>query len=542
MDIRNILLWVFFLVQLNATAQSISIKWTTFDKPLNIAGDGFVGHDETGVYLENFDRSKNSFYSLTKLDTQNNVILHKQMEPIAGLSKRSFEPHFVALDGHLWMYLTTFDKGPQTSSLLVQELDRTTLAYKGGPKVLETGYYKPTPDQSQIINPEGCPYFILAGSCGGACFKVYNSNFELIRDKVNLPVSYKANYREFLSRYNRVTTDYAWEKNFKFKMGATNGFGANIEVEGGIITGLTCDSTGALYINMFFFEGGRYGNYLFIIPKNSTTPIEVKLDNDSYSSLTSIQLYRGEVICAGFYSTRGRVLPEGIRYFRIFAASGYILTDKRVPLSDDVLNGLGRTTDEPVSGLNGIPHHTYHIHELLRGEGEDVFLSFGHELYLSNGPQSSATSYEADDYREIVAVHVSDTGAIIWQQKIPRVLGIVPESTEGSFIPLTGNGKFYALYDDAAKNINISNAEDMRRARPFVLGNVKSKRALVLATISAEGNLERRNYEEFTDDLSAQPVLSYYNWKGNVLLPVFNNPVSGAGADVFVKMGLVTIK
>jgi hypothetical protein len=289
---------------------------------------------------------------------------------------------------------------------------------------------------------------------------------------------------------------------------------------------------------------GHTGNYIFILLKNIINATEIKIDKDDKVSLTSIIISKDELICAGFYSSGGEILPQGTRYLRLKTINGENIADKSDAYKSEVLDPVSYLPYENIVFGNK-PEHTYYMHPCIAGEGTDVYLMFEHVTTKTFPTDAQGKSIHPPerDKREVIAAHLSADGNILWQHQIPRDFGLSDHKSrylEGSFKAVVRNSTFYAFYIDAPENINVPFSRNMKRVRPFedrlIVLKDPSKRALVVSSVSVDGHLERKNLQEFTTGETAFPGYTSIDKQGNVVMPLIDNPKPNIDANVYSKV------
>ncbi len=546
--ITKLLLAALIGVQINLSAQTVSLSITNLDKPISMdRKEGLIGQDETGIYQRIQIAHGASMFALTKLDLKGKSIAYKEVVPIDGMEKMRFSPHFFLSNGRLWMSVKHYMLKQKKITLLVQELDRSTLEYKGDPKVIaEDAFAKDADFTSDFLKPEGSAYFVLMhGNAKGCDYRLYNSSFEPVRDNAHTNMPFDGSTDGFpFDVVSGSTTKQVWEA----KTNVGNVFSGTT---GKRMTGMVCDTAGNLCINIFFTDckrnanEGYIGNYLFLLPKGATNAAELKLDDNDNISFTSVHSDKSEIVCAGFYSVSGEILPQGTRYLRA-TFNGQVTVNKRQAFNHDLLYSI---SDKPYETIlfGNKPTHEYHLMPFLEGNNGDAFLTFEHFTWTTTQPDAKGNTRTMQDIREIVAVRITSDGVVAWQHAIPRYLGLddeVPQGkAEGSFVRVVRNDNFYAAYIDAPENITLSSPRELKQVKPFHKGviNLKdpSKRALVLATITPNGRLTRENLQEFALWVTAHPRHATIDARGNVTIPIVDNSQSADEENIYSKLAII---
>lgn len=231
--------------------------------------------------------------------------------------------------------------------------------------------------------------------------------------------------------------------------------------------------------------------------REDKTPKVYELGEDIEESPLKFQLdfgKGGELICSGFYATKGD-REERYAFYRVInAESGEVIHRSESRLSQEFLDAdlTQKERKGTADDLMKYPRRNNHFRTkglVSRSDGGAYLVGEEWKQVASSSSQygmgASSSNYF---YHSIAVVGVSPEGKLEWATKIPRRVRTDKEGgiTGGSFMMIS-NDQLDLFYTDTEKNVN---AEPEKAIKAYNTDE-RSYGAIVMATVTKDGSSKR---------------------------------------------------
>lgn len=302
----------------------------------------------------------------------------------------------------------------------------------------------------------------------------------------------------------------------------------------------TIDNDGNVYLGQNTYDKKRevWNLHLTCFPMNNGEPRveEVVFSGDKYArSETIICSPRGEIICAGFYSSPGKMSVSGTFSYLYSTQLGTLLSKNEKEFDEDFITmGMNDKDAEKVMEKKDKDKefdegYSYYIdRKYQRKDGGFSLIAEKFKIQVQtvrNG--NMVTTYYYYNYNDIIVLTYNVDGSIRWVQKIPKYQRLI--NSERMF------GSYYSSINDN-DDIDIIYNENVK-------DKMSDKAQPLMVTIDSEGKLSFK--EMFRDDKEVRktfsPILSYKLMDDKYLLGRVNLSRWGA-KGTFIHWGVTELK
>jgi len=427
-----------------------------------------IGSDKDGIYAL---FSASPHYYIAKYDLNLNQILVSPIEfdKIDKTEKGAEFEYITMFYDQIFLFYSIDDKKAKVNTLYVRSVDKSSLAINNDKqKVCEITFEKKrndgsfnflfSEDHTKMMMYYNLPY--QKGEPEQFGYQVYNKGMELLWEKrITLP--YKDEL--FHIEKNRVDNNgnaYLLGTLYKEKAISKRKGKPNYEY----------------HILSYTNKGERENEY--------TVSLKDKFITDMQIGVTKT----GDIICGGFYSSKGTYSIKGTFYLKVDANSKEIKNENYKEFEKDFLEQF--MSEKKADKGNEL--YEYDLDKIvLREDGgavliaEQYFVQIVTTYSTVNGVTTSYTTYYYY-YNDIIVININSDGSIAWAKKIPKKQ---VSTNDGGFyssyaVSITKD-KLYFIFNDNPKNLN-NTTDKLNNYRP---GNKES--LTVLVSVDGNGEIEK---------------------------------------------------
>lgn len=456
----------------------LKVKWgQEFKTPRSTLND-VVGHDATGFYAvhNRFRAFGKVEYSLQHFDKSMNPGQVADLDIESG--KRSGKiTNLLHLKGKLLLFYSLDDAKAKVNSLFMDEIDKQTLQPKGvAKKIGEIDYagkskrnrgsfqYRVSRDSSKILLLYSLPY--TEGQPEKFGFTVFDQQLNLIWTK-DITMPYRDELYDFESfRVDNNGNAYLLGLVYKEKRREKRKGLPNYSYEI-----LACRDNG-----------------------NTVKQYPVSLDDRFLTDMQIEILDNQNIICAGFYSEKGKVSIRGTYFLRVDAASSAIVHKSFKEFGIDFITQNMSNREQRKAKRQEEPElFEFDLDKLLIGKDGSAIL-IGEQYYvqavtntmrMAGGGMTTQTTYHYY-YNDIILVKFSATGEILWTQKVPKTQHTANDGGfYSSYCLVISKGRICFVFNDNPKNLEADETEKAKNYNP-------RKSVVVLVSVDQAGNLTKQ--------------------------------------------------
>ncbi|MFI5172599.1 MAG: hypothetical protein ACHQFW_09420 [Chitinophagales bacterium] len=426
-----------------------------YTEPKNSIVYDVIGYDDGGVVLSRFNRK-----GLLSL----NMSLEKYSHSLKLLSMRDYEfesggeevTYGSAFYFHDKVYLfgSAYYKKTKKRNIFTHEVDPKTLTAKGAPKLLKSiqetdngsialGDYVLSEDEKTLAF-YGLPgYFKKSMSLSGIPIQ-FSSNKDQIKGSVmvlgkDMEVKYET---EFTLPYEEKLYDVS-----SVKVGNDGNFYV----------------LGRLFNEKAKEKKRGEPNYKYVITtfKNNGKDISeytVTLDDKFITDCSFYLNDENNIVCAGFYSTKGTYSIKGT-FYMVIDGSSKTISGKSTKEFDTEFLKLFMSDNKAEKGNELSNFDLEDI--IIREDGGAVLI--GEKYYVTqhttyNASTNSSRTYYVYHYNDIIVININPDNTIEWATRVPKVQA----SSSGFYLSYAVHVKdemIYLLFNDNDKNLDEKNPD-----------------------------------------------------------------------------------
>jgi len=256
-------------------------------------------------------------------------------------------------------------------------------------------------------------------------------------------------------------------------------------------------------INSYFADGTEK-NYKIEIENKFLKDMQISLDDD------------GNIICAGFYSSKGTWSIDGSYFIKIDAETKQMVSESYNEFGMDfILQNLTEKQEKKVKKKQekgkDAELYKYDLDQIiLKDDGGAVLV--GEQYFVrvvtnttsnGNGGVTTTTTYHYH-YNDIIVISISPSGDILWTEKIPKRQKTTNDGGYwSSYAMAVVKDKLFFIYNDNGKNLFYKEGNKLHQFS-------RSKDSIVmLSSVDYEGNTTREALFTIEDsDLLTRPKIS----------------------------------
>ena len=246
-------------------------------------------------------------------------------------------------------------------------------------------------------------------------------------------------------------------------------------------------------------------NYQILSYTNNGTDFEqytVDLEGKFLTEMKIAVNDHQDIICGGFYSSKGTTSIDGSYFLKIDGQSKEIVSQEFEEFSlDFITENLSarqekKAKKKAAKGKN-LEMFQYDLRKIILNENGGAVL-IGEQFFIhtsivytstANGGGSTTTNYQYY-YNSIIVINMSAEGKIEWTKSIPKRQ--VTSNDNGFFssfaLSVVGD-KLYFVYNDNPKNL----LPPEKKGDIYAMSGSRKKRGVTLATLSLNGDLKRES-------------------------------------------------
>ncbi len=375
----------------------------------------------------------------------------------------------------LLVFKTTVDKDSKTTTLIAEEVNKSSMQSTGKEKKVAEIQYEKRRDKGT--------------------FSIYTSadeSFLMIIESI--PVEQDEN-----EKFNVImldnTLNIVWKKNvqlpYQNTLFMTNSF--------------LVDDDGNFYVLGILFRDKdswvkkevNYTHHIIVFNDhgNSTLDYEVKLKDKYIADITFRKNKNGDITCAGFYGTLGRSRINGAFFLTLDPFTKQVKASNSKEFDMDFMTEYMTEKQEKKARKNeekGKPVElgSYQLRSLIkRSDGGAILIAEQIYIYTytypcGNNMTCRSTMY---NYNDIITVNINPEGNIEWAKKIPKRQSSTNDGGYFSSFALMVTENFLGfIYNDHRDNQEI---EKTKQLKNFNLGEKNG--IVTIARVDNEGKLTR---------------------------------------------------
>lgn len=461
-----------FAQQLN-----IKVKWGQEFKTPRSTLDDVVGYDATGFYAvhDRFRSFGKVEYSLQHFDVGMNPGKVVDLEIESGKRTGKIN-NLLHLKGRLLLFYSIEDTKAKINTLFLDEIDKSTLLPKKQEreigKIDFTGkgkrnrgsfQYRVSRDSSKIFILYTLPYDEDSPEKFG--FTVLDQQLNLLWTK-EITMPYKDELYDFESfrvdnNGNAYMLGLAYKEKRREKRKGLPNYTYEI---------LVCRDRG-----------------------NAIRQYPVSLDDPFLTDMQIEILDNQNIVCAGFYSEKGKVSIRGTYFLRIDASTAEIVQKNFKEFELDFITQNMSNREKRRAKRDEEPElFEFDLDKLLIGKDGSAIL-IGEQYYvqtvtttmrMAGGGMTTQTNYHY--YNDIILVKFTPAGEILWTQKVPKTQHTVNDSGfYSSYCLVITKGKICFVFNDSPKNLTADGNEKATNYRP-------TKSVVVLVSVDQSGQVTKQ--------------------------------------------------
>lgn len=433
-----------------------------------------IGIDDEQIYVLRYRRPMGGLAMLQNVpefmieayDKAGNFKSNREIPNRYDKMRMEFE-FVIHFNNRLLLFTSNYDSPNKTNVLYVQEVDKRTLAPKGGPKA-------------------------IAEAKGRSRSNAGDFNYELSFNRQKLAIVDFAAYKrkeqdQFGAQIFDKDMNLLWKKDMK------------VPYQDHLfdIEGYEVDNQGNFYLLAVVYEGravkrrGGKANYEYSIwaytdKGSNTQEYKMGLGDSFITDMTFKISNTGEIICAGFYSPRSTFRISGTFYQKINPQTTEVEVQTTKAFETQFLAEF--MSDKRAEKGRGL--YRFDLDNMiLRSDGGAILMA--EQFYIDERIITQRVGFRNNTrvdyyyyYNDIIVVNMAPTGEIEWATKVPKYQVTTNDGGHfSSYSYMIKGSNIHLIYNDNPKNL-FPNVE---RTRSF---NGK-KSVVTLATLSADGHLKR---------------------------------------------------
>ena len=443
-----------------------------------------VGYDATGIYaVKTISKGLyglNSYIALEHYD--NDMDQSKSVEIELKHNKKSLELEYVLqFHGGLYLFTSYKDQKQKQNFLYVQRINKKSLKPEGEPReIASINYegerksnsgsfdYSLSSDSSKMLIFYNLPHNKKEKERFG--FHVFDKNMSQIWNKeISLP------YDEELFDVERYKVDNAGNVHL---LGMIYTEKRKIKRKGEV--------NYKYQVLSYREKGSILTEYPIEIPDMYLTDMQIAVTPDQ------------DIICAGFYSERGKKSIKGSYFVKVDGKTKAIKQKNFKEFGADFITQhmserkAERTKKKIEKGKN-VEMYEFDLDELVIREDGGVIM-IGEQYYVhimsstSTGPNGMVTTRTTTyyNYNDIIVININPLGEIEWAQKIPKLQ--VTKEDGGFFSSYTMavvHDKLFFVFNDNPKNLFP------KAGKSYNFSPGRKESTVVLVTLDMEGNQKK---------------------------------------------------
>lgn len=457
---------------------NLKVKWGEEFKTPRSTLDDVVGYDATGFYAvhDRFRAFGKVDRSLQHFDVNMNPGTIVDLEIESGKRQGKIN-NILHHKGKLMFFYTFEDTKTKKNTLYLDEIDKSTLLPKKQEKVIGqidfTGkgkrnrgsfQYRVSRDSSKILVLYALPYDEDSPEKFG--FTVLDQQLNLIWSK-DITMPYRDELYDFESfrvdnQGNAYVLGLVYKEKRKDKRKGQPNYSYEI---------LACRDKG-----------------------NVIKQYPVSLDDRFLTDMQIEILDTQNIICAGFYSEKGKMSIRGSYFLRVDASSAEIVHKSFKEFDIDfITQNMGNREARKAKRQEEPELFQFDLDKLLIGKdgsailvGEQYFVeTVTTTMRMAGGGMTTQTNYHYY-YNDIILVKFSPSGDILWTQKIPKTQHTANDGGfYSSYCLVLAKGRIGFVFNDNPKNLEAEKNEKASNYRP-------RKSVVVFVSVDQSGGMNKQ--------------------------------------------------